>query len=174
MEFVRIGDKVISRDRINSVIDKILELRAAGLSQQEVAEKVQVDRSFVSRVETLGEIRKGGRVAVIGFPVKNKEELTETAKAMGADLVLLMTEEERWGWVRSKSGLDLINEVMALVTQTRDFDTLIFIGSDERLRFVEALVGRAVLGIEIGRSPLKEDQYVDPELLRRALSHVKG
>src|SRR5690606_24041691 len=39
MDLIRIGDKVVDRNRIYRVVDRILELRASGLSQQDVAEK---------------------------------------------------------------------------------------------------------------------------------------
>lgn len=173
MDFVRIGDKVISRDRIYSVVNRILELRANGLSQQDVAEALGVDRTLVSRLETVGEIRKGGKVALIGFPVKNKAEIEVVAREEGADFVLLMTEAERWDFVGSKNGISLLNEVMALISQARDCDTVIFLGSDLRVKLMEAIIGRSVLGVEIGCSPISEDKYVDPALIRRALQSVK-
>ena len=75
MDLVRIGSKLISRSRIIRRLDEILQMRVSGKSQQETAEALGVDRSFISRLEALGEVRKGGRVALIGFPIENKAEL---------------------------------------------------------------------------------------------------
>ena len=67
MELVRIGDKVVSVPKIERAVREIIELRSKGISQQEVAEKFNTDRTFVSRLESIGEIRKGKRIAVVGF-----------------------------------------------------------------------------------------------------------
>ncbi|HOK71270.1 MAG TPA: helix-turn-helix transcriptional regulator, partial [Bacillota bacterium] len=96
---IRIGDKVVDRDRIDRALDKLFDMRQNGASQAEVAAALGTDRSFVSRLENLGEIRKGERVAVIGFPIGNKEEIEQLAKKAGVDYVWLMNDEERWAYV---------------------------------------------------------------------------
>ena len=63
MEFYRIGDKLISQEKAVRVLERIFTLRASGLSQQEVANRVGCDRTFVSRLETMAEVRKGGSLA---------------------------------------------------------------------------------------------------------------
>ncbi|HEY8346673.1 MAG TPA: helix-turn-helix transcriptional regulator [Symbiobacteriaceae bacterium] len=174
MRLVRIGDKVVNRDRIVQTVDRILELRAQGYSQLEVAEKLQVDRTLISRLESIGEVRKGKRIALVGFPIKNRAELAAMAEEEGVDFILLMSEEERLQFARSKNGADLLNEVMELIARARECDGVIFIGSDQRLRMVEGLVGPHVIGIEIGTSPIHEDKYVDPEEVRDLIRCIKG
>ncbi|MCR4427567.1 MAG: transcriptional regulator [Firmicutes bacterium] len=173
MDLVRIGDKVVNKSKIYRAVDKILELRSSGLAQQEVADQMGIDRAFVSKVESMGEVRRGGRVALIGFPVKNKEELAAVAASEGVDMVMLMTDKERWQWVREKSGEVLLAEVMALITTAKNHDAVIFIGSDMRIRLAEAILGAKVVGIEIGISPIKEDKYVDPERLRSLIRGLR-
>ena len=75
MDFVRIGDKMVSREKIHEAIDAILARRSKGQSQSEVAADLGVDRTFISRLETLGELRKGGSIALIGFPIANCDEI---------------------------------------------------------------------------------------------------
>ncbi|HEY3363513.1 MAG TPA: helix-turn-helix transcriptional regulator [Symbiobacteriaceae bacterium] len=174
MQLVRIGDKVISRDRIFQVVSRLLELRERGLSQQEVAEKMNIDRTLISRLETIGEVRKGKKIALVGFPVKNRQELADIAVAEGLDFILLMSETERLNFARQMNGIDLINQLMALIAQARECDAVIFIGSDHRLKMVESLVGPNVIGIEIGSSPLHEDKYVDPDHIRDLIRTLKG
>ena len=65
----RIGDKLVSFDRAVRIVKQVLELRAQGHSQQEVSRILNLDRSFISRLETAGEIRQGKRGAGIGVPV---------------------------------------------------------------------------------------------------------
>ena len=173
MPYVRVGDKLVSRDKIMRTVDKILERRSSGMSQQEVAYEMNIDRSFISRIETMGELRKGGKVALIGFPVLNKEELAEVAQEYGVDHIFLMTEEERWDWVRSKTGAELLNEIMGLVGTARAFDTVILIGSNMRIKLAEALVDKQIIPVVIGETPLREDKYVDPEILREILRGLK-
>jgi hypothetical protein len=85
---MRIGEKLVSTSRIHRVVDQILELRSQGQSQQEVADQIGVDRTFISRMEGLGEVRKGERMAVIGFPIGNKEEIEGDGPEEGVDYVL--------------------------------------------------------------------------------------
>lgn len=174
MQLIRIGDKVINRDRIFQVITRMLELRAGGLSQQEVAEKLEIDRTLISRLETIGEVRKGKRIAMVGFPIKNRAELASIAEAEGVDFVLLMSEAERLNFARNQNGADMLNQVMGLIARARECDAVIFIGSDQRLKMVEALVGNNVVGIEIGSSPLHEDKFVDPDSIRSLIRSLKG
>jgi predicted XRE-type DNA-binding protein len=107
LKIIRIGDKIISYDKIFKIIDRILSMRAEGFAQQEVADKLDIDRSFVSRLENLGEIRKGERIALVGFPVANKDELTQVALNLGVDFIYLLNNTERWDFVREKSGAAL-------------------------------------------------------------------
>lgn len=174
MHLIRIGDKVINRERIFHVVTRMLELRASGLSQQEVAEQLDIDRTLISRLETIGEVRKGKKIALVGFPVENGPELVEIAQAEGLDFILIMSEEERLHFARSQNGADLLNQVMALIARARECDAVIFIGSDQRLKMVEALVGPHVIGLEIGLSPLHEDKHVDPVAIRDLIRSLKA
>ncbi len=174
MPYVRVGDKLVSRDKIMRTVDKILERRSTGMSQQEVAYEMNIDRSFISRLETMGELRKGGKVALIGFPVANKDELAEVAQEYGVDHIFLMTEEERCDWVRAKTGAELLNEIMELVGTVRAFDTVVLIGSNMRIKLAQALVDKQIIPIIIGETPLREDKYVEPALLRDLLKGLKA
>ncbi|WP_231967843.1 transcriptional regulator [Thermanaeromonas toyohensis] len=166
MDFIRVGEKLLDRRKIYSAVERILELRAQGFSQEEVAQKVAVDRTFISRLEKLGEVRRGRRIAVIGFPVANKEELHQMLEEEGVEYIFLLTEAERWDYVRQKNGLQLINEIMEIIARLREYDVVVIIGSDYRIRLSEALLGREVVGVEIGTSPIREDRVVDVERLR--------
>lgn len=174
MDLIRVGDKVISRDRIYQTVNRILELRAGGLSQQDVAEQLGLERTLISRLETMGELRKGKKIALAGFPIENCAELREMALREGVDFVLLMTETERNDFARSMNGADLLNQVMGLIARARECDAVVFIGSDQRIRMIEALVGPHVIGIELGSSPIHEDKYVEPETIRRLVRNLKA
>lgn len=174
MDFYRVGDKLISRSKLDKTIERILDLRASGMSQQEVAHKVNVDRTFISRLEAIAEIRKGGALAVIGFPIGNKEEISAIAQEMGVEFTFLMTDEERWNFIQSLSGQDFLNYIMELMTRLRDFDSVIMIGSDMRIRLAEVILGGKVIGVELGKSPIEGDVYFEPEDFREIIAKVKG
>jgi len=87
-KIVRIGDKLVSVDRAKRLLERVFRAEGRGLSQQEVARRLSLDRTFISRLEAIGEIRKGKRVAVIGFPVKNKDELVKICQDLGAGVFL--------------------------------------------------------------------------------------
>ncbi|HHW09984.1 MAG TPA: transcriptional regulator [Firmicutes bacterium] len=175
MDLIRIGDKLLSRRKIINCIDRILELRSSGKSQIEVANELAIDRAWISRLESMGEVRKGGRVAVIGFPVQNPAELQQVAVEEEVEFHLLLTDEERWRWAAGFSGADMFNRLMEMIISLKDFDTVIFLGSDMRIRLVEAILGRdMVIGVELGTSPIKGDVYVSPAELRQMIKAVKG
>jgi len=172
-ELIRIGDKLISTEKIETAVTKILELRAKGISQQEVANAVGVDRTFVSRLESIGEIRKGRKTALIGFPIANKEEIVKTAKEQGFDYVLILTNNERWDFVEELTGAALFNQIMELVSGLQKYDSVVFLGSDMRIKMAEEILGNQVIGVELGSSPLEADKYVSPELVVQLASALR-
>lgn len=174
MNLIRVGDKVLSSERIHRSVDQILQLRRDGFSQQEVAERLGVDRTLISRLESLGEIRKGARLALIGFPLANTDELKRAAQSEGVDFIFLMNQKERWGFVEGKSGAELINSFMALIAQMEEYDAVIFIGSDMRVKMVEAILGSRAICWEIGISPIEEDRWVNPDQLRQLIRQLQG
>lgn len=174
MNFYRVQDKIISRQKLDVTITRILEMRSRGFSQQEVADRLSVDRTFISRLEGLGELRKGQSIAAVGFPVLNKEEIREVLEKEGVDFILLMTEQERTAFVRDKSGVQLLNELMDLIGKFRSYDVVICMGSDARLKLVRGLLDNEIIGIELGESPLTEDKWVDPAQLKKILHTIKA
>lgn len=174
LDLIRIGDKLLSREKIIRSVDRILSLRAAGSSQQESADKVGVDRTFVSRLESLAEVRKGGSIAVIGFPLKNSSELKTICSDLGVEYCFLKTDAERCRFIDSKTGLALLNFLMDLLTELRGFDIVVMIGSDMRIKLAEDLLGDAVIGIEIGSSPIQQDIFYPPDALVKLISSIKG
>jgi len=174
MNFIRIGDKVISKDKLWSQIDKVLDLRVKGLSQQEAARQMSLDRAFISRLEGLGEVRKGQRIAVVGFPIKNKEELMLVLEKEGVEFSLIMSEVERWSFVRESSGIDLFNKVMELTTELKSYDFLIVLASNKRIKLFQNLFNNEVIGLEIGQSPIEEDKIVEIEQVKKLIQTLKG
>jgi transcriptional regulator len=173
VDLIRIGDKLISLSRIDNIVQEMLDLRQQGVSQAEVAKKFNTDRTFLSRLEGLGEVRKGRTIALVGFPIKNTEELKEVAHQEGVDFSLLMTDRERWDFVYEKSGIELLNEVMSLIYKVRQYDVVIILGSDQRLRLFKALLDKEVVSIDIGKSPITQDVYLDPVNLRDIIRTIK-
>lgn len=175
MDIVRIGEKIISRRKIGRAVDRVLERRATGLSQQDVAEEMNVDRAFVSRLESLGEVRKGRQLAVIGFPLGNKDELEQVAHEAGVDFTLLLDNVERWDFIEEVSGAELFQRVLGIIARLRECDTVVFLGSDMRIQWIEAVLGpERVVSVDLGPSPIAHDCYVAPERLREILAACRG
>lgn len=172
--FFRVGDKLLNRDKLDRIVDRIFQLRVSGLSQQEIAARVGCDRSFVSRLESLAEVRKGGSVAVIGFPLANTSELQAVCQELGVEYTLLMNDAERWEMIESHDGKSLLNWLMGLMLEMSEYDHVIMIGSDMRIRLAEGIVGDKALGVVIGASPIEEDVYYSPEKLRELITSIKG
>ena len=161
MKFSRIGNKIINNKQIEKIVEKVIAMREKGYSQSRVADEIGVERSFISRLESIGEIRKGKKIALVGFPIKNKEEIMGLGYKYGLDYIFLMTEEERWSFIEKKSGLDLFNQLMEIIVKLKEFDLIIFLGSDMRLDLIEKLIDGNIIGVELGESPIQEDKYVE-------------
>jgi biotin synthase-like enzyme len=173
MNFIRIQDKIISWQKIEKVLQRALQMRERGFSQQEVADRLSLDRTFISRLESVGEIRKGQSIACVGFPILNKDEIQEILENEGVDYILLMTEKERLDFVNLCSGKELLNELMNLTAQFRKYEVVICIGSDERIKLIEGILNSEVISIEIGTSPITEDKWVDPQEIKKILRSIK-
>ena len=169
---LRIGEKIINRQKIHQILDEMLDMRSQGLSQKEVAHRIGIDRTVISKLETVGEVRKGGRVALVGFPIKNCDELRIMAKQEGIDYSLLMSERERWDFVQKKTGVDFFNSIIEIVAALRNYDIVIILGSNMRIKLMVALLDKEVIGVQIGESPIAEDKYVDPESIRDIIHHL--
>jgi len=174
VEIFRIQNKIISWEKVDKTLKKALSIRARGFSQQETADRLNIDRTFISRLETLGELRKGQSIACVGFPILNKDEIQEILENEGVDFILLMTEQERQDFIHHRSGKELLNEIMDLTAQVRSYEVVICIGSDERLKLIEGVLNGQVISIEIGTSPITEDKWVDPEKLKKILRSIKS
>jgi transcriptional regulator with XRE-family HTH domain len=172
MDFLRIGEKLIDPQRVHRGVDRVLTLRRQGFSQQEVAVKLKLERSFISRLENLGEVRKGKKLGLLGFPLQNKEEIRDIAEKAGFDFIILMNDEERWQFVRERSGMDFFNEMMAIIARLRACDTIIILGSSKWINLGEALLDRQVLYLELGETPIEGDVYLDPSVFEDMLKTV--
>lgn len=172
-DLIRIGEKLISMEKLKRIIEQILEQRSQGMSQQEAADRFGVDRTFISRLEGLGAVRKGSSLAVIGFPIGNKQEILDLLTELGVDFSLIMANDERWRFVQEKSGIELFNEIMSMVAKVRTYDVVIFIGSRQRIKWSAALLDKEVVGYELGETPITEDKQVDSERLRSLILGVR-
>jgi transcriptional regulator with XRE-family HTH domain len=175
MDQVRIGEKLVSLTRIRLVVEQAMALRAEGLSQMEVSARLGVDRTLISRLERVGEIRVGHRVALIGFPVANKAAVEELAARLGVDFVWLMTDRERRAFAESLSGAALIDNILGMAARVREFDAVVLLASDRRIRLMESLLDRShVVPIILGETPLDRDVVVDVGALEEVLMRLRA
>lgn len=166
---IHIGEKVIDRARIDRMIDELLRLRSEGLSQQDVASRLNLDRSFVSRVESVGEVRRGGKVALIGWPVANREEIVKVAEEEGCDFIMVMTDAERRQFLRSRRGMDLLNQIFSIVGELRSYDTVIVMGSDYWIELAQSMLGRELVPMSLKQTSIGDNRHIDPEKVRRTI-----
>ncbi len=171
-ELFRVGEKMISMRRIEEAVHAVLKLRSEGLSQQEAANALHLDRSFISRLESIGEVRKGKKVALIGFPLQNKEEIIRLARGKGVDFVWVMNEEERWELVSKQTAMDFFNQVIEVITMLKTYDTVVLVGSRKWQKIAEALLDSQVIFLELGKSPITEDCFLSPDYLEMTLEQV--
>lgn len=172
-EIRRIGDKLVSRERILSAVDEVLALRQAGLSQQEVASRLGIDRSFVSRLETLGEIRKGGSIAVIGLPVANKDEIVKVADEKGIDFTFILSEEERWSFLQGRSGFELFTEAADLLEKLAGHEVIVILGHNRPAQILATLLEKRSAIFHLAQIEGQEARF-SPVELGQLLERVKG
>lgn len=171
MELFRIGSKVISRSKLIDAIDAILDDRVAGATQEEAAHNAGVQRSFVSILETTGEIRRGPRVALVGFPVANGDEVRALAEKHAVDFVLVVSQSDR-EYIENGSPAEVFNQLLETLSVLRDFDTLVLMASDWRIHTLQRILGTEVVGIPLGSTPIREDKAVDISELDTVLTEV--
>ncbi|MCW3491670.1 helix-turn-helix domain-containing protein [Dethiobacter alkaliphilus] len=169
MEFVRIGEKLINVAKIDEIVRRIVKMRSEGLSQQEVAAKLQLDRTFISRLESIGSVRKGGCLGLMAFPVENKEELNALADRYGIEQRLILSDKERWQLVKGGSGIDFFNHAISIIEQFQQCDIVLVFCSAKWNRLAAALLDNEVLTTEIGPSPITGDVYVNPQSVENML-----
>ena len=175
MDLVRIGEKLISMEKIHNMVAEIIDARSRGLSQADVSTQFGLDRAFVSRLETLGEVRRGRSIALVGFPVANKEALYELCQRQSVDFVFLMTDQERRAYAESRTGVELVNEIFRLAHQVRSFDTVILMASNARVRLLTALLDvHTVIPMILGETPLNRDVAVNVEVLESIIKEVQS
>jgi transcriptional regulator with XRE-family HTH domain len=169
MELIRVGDKLVNLTKIDETVRRILQMRSEGMSQQEVAVKLQLDRAFISRLESMGSIRRGGRIGLMAFPVANKDELTALADRYGIEQRLILSDQERWHLVEGRSGMDFFNQVIDVIDLFRQCDTVLVFCSDKWSRLAQALLDGEVIAVEIGSTPITGDIYINPAEVEKML-----
>jgi hypothetical protein len=171
MRFFRIGDKIVSAEKLTQQIEDILRDREGGATQADAARAHGVERSFVSWLETLGEIRRGARVALVGFPIGNIGEVEEVAARHGVEYTLLMTQAQREAMSAAPAD-GIFNQVLETLATLKDFDVIVLLASDWRINEIEKILGREVVAVKLGPSPLTHDVDVDTAELDAILSGV--
>ena len=98
MRFYRIGDKVVSREKVFDLVAEILEAREGGAHAgggraraRRAAHVRELPRDRSARCVA------GKRVAIIGFPVANGDEVRAVADRHAVEFCLLLSQEEREG-----------------------------------------------------------------------------
>jgi hypothetical protein len=171
MRFYRIGDKVVGREKLVDQIEAVLADREGGATQAEAATAHGVDRSFVSWLETLGEVRRGKRVAVIAFPVANVTDVRRVCDEHGVELSMVVSQAEREGFEAGRADA-VFNLVLDVLADLKDFDTVVLLASTKRTGTIEKILGREVIARTLGPSPLRHDVVVDLDELNDLLDAV--
>jgi hypothetical protein len=171
LRIFRIGEKVVSRDKLVGVIDEILADREAGATQEEAARSHGVQRSFVSFLESLGEVRRGARTAVIGFPIANAAEVKALTERLGIDFTLVFSQAERES-IEHAPGAEVFNRLLETMATLRDYDVVVVMASDWRIELIEKVLGTETITLPLGTSPLREDVTVDIDELEQVLTNI--
>lgn len=174
MELIRIGEKIINRERLYRLVDDILALRSNGATQQDVADTLDLGRPFISNLERLGEVRVGRKVALVGFSIDNQQDVKRIAKNWGIDSVHLFNGEFL---SKSLAGTDRLNErgilkrLLKALSGLRGFDLLIFLGQEKEGTLLEKTLGIQVFSIPVG-DITESKVFVDTSELENCLNYI--
>ncbi|MEW6188521.1 MAG: hypothetical protein AB1466_00175 [Actinomycetota bacterium] len=173
MELVRIGEKIINRDRLLKLVSEILHRRSRGATQQEVASVLGVERSFVSHLEGLGEIRRGRRIALVCLSAENRTQIEEIAREYAVDFIFLPDEDHGHFTLSGENPIELFNQVLEILTKLKEFDLVILLTLDKGLSLLEKVLGKEVVSIPLCKP---SGGYLNPQELKSLLSKliVKG
>lgn len=171
MELFRIGDKVISKEKLMSALEDILLSRVKGATQEEAAARAGVPRSFVSNIETLGALRYGKKIAFIAFPLSNAREAMALADSYGVDLSLALSQDDRRR-VGEGPAADMFNRMIDTLAALKSFDTVIIAASDYRIDSFKRIIDGEVVGIKLGESPITSDQKLDLNVLKSVFEEL--
>ncbi|MFA5867927.1 MAG: hypothetical protein WC891_08240 [Actinomycetota bacterium] len=133
---IKIGDKIISMERASSLIDKIFDLRSSGSTQEEVAKMLGVERSFISHLEGIGEVRKSKEIALIGSSLADIEKVENTAAGLGIEHVFL-----------NRDGTARIEDALQVLALLKSIDFIIFLGPPKEHKLLEAVLDKKIIGI---------------------------
>ncbi|MEG0970681.1 MAG: hypothetical protein RSE47_06190, partial [Acidaminococcaceae bacterium] len=103
----------------------------------------------------------------------NTDEIINLAVQEGIEFTIVLNEKERWDFVSEKSGVQLLNEVMSIVSRLRENDIVIVAASNMRIHLAEALLDKQVIGLQLGESPIEEDKYLKPQLIKDIMQQIK-
>ncbi len=173
MKLIRIGEKIINRERLYRLVDNILALRANGATQQDVANTLDLERPFISNLERLGEVRVGRRVAIVGFSIINQKEVKRIAREWGIDSVHLFNGEMLSKFI-TKAQVDergILRRLLKALSGLRSFDLLIFLGRGNEGALLERTLGVQVLNIPV-QSKSDSEVFVDPQELEDHLQRL--
>ena len=173
MKLIRIGEKIINRERLYRLVDNILTLRASGATQQDVANTLDLERPFISNLERLGEVRVGRRVAIVGFSIVNQKDVKKTAREWGIDSVHLFNGDMLSKFI-TKAEVDergILKWLLKSLSGLRNFDLLIFLGRGNEGALLENTLGVQVLNVPV-RAESESSVLVDIQELEDHLQRL--
>jgi len=66
---LRIGEKVINKQKVYHTVEHILHMRSQGFSQQETANRLHLDRTFIRDLKVSAKFVKVGEWRLSAFPL---------------------------------------------------------------------------------------------------------
>ncbi len=148
MKEIKIGDKVISVERARELIEKIFDLRSEGSTQEEVAQMLGVERTFISRLEGIGEIRRSKEIALVCSGVSDEQKTRATAEDLGVDFFYLNGKKNT-----------AMKDILWMLDRIKDIDYVVFLGHRDELALLEQVLDKKIAFI-----PLDKEYEIKPML----------
>ena len=120
----------------------------------------------------MGEIRKGKKIAVVGFNIKNKDEIEKVALGSGVELIRLFGEKGKENLIKGKNGEDILDSAFKVFAELANFDLIVFMASKKRVRKAEKIFGKRIYGFVEGRDKNTEEIFIHPEKFKAILEGI--
>jgi transcriptional regulator with XRE-family HTH domain len=137
---IKIGDKIISMDRASTLIDKIFAMRSSGSTQEEVAKQLGVERSFISHLEGIGEVRKSKEIAFIGSGVADAGRVESMVSDLNFEHVFINAD-----------GTAHIEDALGVLAILKEIDFIVFLGPATERKLLETVLEKKIVGITLDK-----------------------
>jgi hypothetical protein len=149
MRLIKVGNKLISWEKISSAINEILQRRSTGATQQEVASDFGIERVFISYLESIGAIQRNQSLAVVCWLIDNLAEVSNLVGSYGVEMFNLVPNSTSLSHIEVN---DICRYVIEVLAKVKKFQALIVIGDRSQVELFREITDQDVYAVRLIRT----------------------